>query len=388
MTTMNKDEKKKLINRTINKYVKSTKRQVNIGFVNVNELTFLKTPFSTFNNMMGGGFPRGKFGVFAGPERTAKSTFLLQCIAFNQAEDPNFVALWTDAEDSLEISWCEALGVDLDRLVIQRAPEDHDLQSMEELLEEGLTLVKTQAIDFWVIDSIGALTPSAELKKEIIEGKMLDLQRKFGEFFRKAINYISPKKNDGQENSQFLGCATVFIGQVYTVPDAHVKFEEVRGGNAVKHWAYWRIRTRRGAKKAYIGEDVDYTVPGIEITKKVQSGWAQYLKLDKTKMNDQEAREIVLHFKYGRGLDAAHCAISSMIANDIFEKGGAWFNHELLPGGKICGKDALFELLTQDKELRNKFVHLLDNKLNNTDIINDNNSDTESVSSNGETERE
>lgn len=378
---MDKKAKKKLLEATIAKYEKKTKRKVNIGFGNVTSITYVPSPFITFNEMMGGGFPRGQFGVFAGPEKTGKSTKLLQTIAYNQKLDPDFTALWTDTEDQLDENWCRTLGVDLERMVIQKAPEEYELQSMEEILEEALALIKSQAIDFWVVDSIGGLTPSAEIKKELAEGKMLDLQRKFGEFFRKAINIISPKENEGQKNSKFLGCPVVFIGQVYNVPTSTgVPFYEVRGGNAVKHWAFWRIMTRRGSKDNYLGDISNYNIPGIEKAKKLQSGWAQHLKLEKSKMNDKESKEIVLQFDYGTGLNIEHCTISAILAHDIIPRGGAWYNHELLPDGKIQGKENLFALLTKDEELREKFITILNNKIYN--IEDDNNSNTESITSN------
>ena len=379
---MNKDEKKRILNQAIRTYEKKTKRKTNIGFGNIEEISYLPTPFITFNEMMNGGIPRGQFGVFAGPERTAKSTFLLQVIAYNQKLDENFVALWTDTEDSLDIAWCETLGVDLDRLIVQKAPEEYELQSMEEILEEALTLVKSQAINFWVIDSIGGLTPSAELKKELVEGKMLDLQRKFGEFFRKAINIISPKKNEDNDNEPFIGCPAVFIGQVYTNPNAHVAFHEVRGGNAVKHWAFWRIMTRRGAKDAFMGPSSTYVVPGLEKTKNIETGWAQYLKLEKTKMNDQELREIVLQFNLGSGLDARQCNISTILAKGIIERKGAWYTHEYLPEGRVQGKEALFQLLTSDDELREKFINLINNNPTNIGELDDKNRNPESASTN------
>jgi len=358
---MDIEQKKNVIAKALEKYSASHKRDVNIGFGNIAPVTYLKTPFITLNKMMNGGIPNGKFGVIGGPERVAKTTLLLQIIAYNQAINEEFVALWTDTEDALDIDWCIKLGVDIERLIVQNRPEHEEHQHMEELLEEGLAIVKTKAVNMWVIDSIGGLIPKSELDKHMEDSTMLDLQRKFGVFFRKAIKLISPT-NDG-----WLGCPTIFIGQIYDVPStSKFKITAIRGGNAVKHWAYWRLMARRAAQDSFTGGFIKYTPPGSAKAKTILSGWPQVLTLEKSKMNDQELREVILEFKYGRGLDAIHCNICALIANEVLELGGGgWYKHELLPDGKVRGKEAIFELLTKDNELRTKLVEELDTKIYN-----------------------
>jgi len=379
MQLMNKEQKKKVIEKALKEYTKNSKRKVNIGFGKIPEVEYLPTPFTTLNTLMNGGPPKGKFGVVAGPERVGKTTLILQIIAYNQAIDSNFVALWTDAENVLDKAWCIKLGVDLERLIIQRYPDAEDFQHMEEILEEGLSIIRTHAVNMWVIDSLGALVPKAEIDKTLEENTMLVLQRKLGEFFRKANNIITP-------TDDWDGCSCVFIGQVYSVPTTTgVGIEEVRGGNAVKHWAYWRLRVRRAAKDNFVGDIVNYTMPGQGKTTKKLSGWPQVIKLEKTKMNDRELEEIMLQFKYGRGLDAVHCSISALLANEVIIQRGAYYYDNLFPEGKIHGKEALFIYLTEHEEIRNNLVNKLDNKLLNFEENTYENGNTEGLRPDTET---
>lgn len=174
---------------------------------------FLDTPFATINNLIGG-IPNGRFSTIAGPEHTGKGVFCLQLIAYQQSIDPEFIAFWTDAENAFDENWARTLGVDLDRLIIQKYTEETN--TMEKILDQALMLIKeSKAINLWVIDSIGALVPKSDIydnkgnDKSLEATNMLHLQRKLGEFYRKANIYISPDKKSG-----FKGCATILIGQM------------------------------------------------------------------------------------------------------------------------------------------------------------------------------
>ncbi len=354
----NIDEKKKALKSILTKLEKSSKRELNIGFGEVDEYKFITTPFPTVNTLLGGGMPRGKFGVIAGPSMTAKSALMAQTIAYNQQQDPDFIALWTDAEESLDEEWLETLGVDLDRLIVHRYDDSKEFAFAEELLEQGLTLMEAQAIDMWVIDSIGALSPKAEVMKTLEENQMLDIQRKLGVFFRRGISAIAPKKS-----TNWNGTACALIGQVYTVPSANVRLEEVRGGNSVKHWAHWRLKTRRGNRDEGPGS-AKITLPDGEI-RDVPKGWAQHVKLDKTKQNDKEGQEVILQFIHGRGLDSEMCAITSLFAHEIFERGGGgWYSHESFPeDGRIRGKDNVVQFLKDNPEKTKQLIEKLDYQL-------------------------
>ena len=209
------------------------KDSLHLDFGLINPVKFIETPFVTLNRLIGGGIPRGKFTTIAGPERTAKGTLLLQTIGHKMQQDPDFTVLWTDAEDALDEDWCIKHGIDLERFVVQKYSADAPY--FEKLLDDGLKLIETGGIDMWVIDSVAALMPKAEEGKDIEENTMLDLQRKLPVFFRKATRIIS-----------LANTSCVLIGQIYNVPNAQYVQQEVKGGNALKHFAHLRLLTRRG----------------------------------------------------------------------------------------------------------------------------------------------
>jgi recombination protein RecA len=338
-------EKKAKLDKILKKLT-SKDEGVSIDYGNIRDQEFMATPFSTVNELLGGGFPKGKYSVIAGPSQTGKGALLLQCIAYQQSLDPNFVALWTDAEDALDKLWCKRLGVDLNRLIVQRPSEVTEFAHMERLLEDGLTIAKSGTIDAWIIDSLGALIPKAELDKDIVEGTMNDMQRKLGVFFRKSISTIGSKK-----------VVCVLIGQVYTDTSSPAGLEAVRGGNAAKHWAHIRLKTRRGRKDLF-NETADVVMADGN-TKKISLGWPQVLKLDKTRVNPYESREVILKFYYGRGFDSVDCAIGALIGNDVFERRGGWYYHESLPDGKLQGKDKLV-LFLKDEQNKDLLASLVD----------------------------
>jgi recombination protein RecA len=353
---MDIEEKKRQLNNLLNKMKKlKSNTGMRVGFGEIDPIEFYDTPFPTLNNLTGGGIPKGKFTVIAGPHMTGKTTLMQQWIAHQMNSDPDFVCLWTDAENSLDVDWCKQLGIDADRLIVQKYSDDPEYRNMETILEQGYNLIETGSINVWVIDSIGALIPKSEIDKELVEGKMLDLQRKMGEFFRKASASISINK-----------VACVLVGQVYDVPTTSgVGLQEVRGGNSVKHFAHVRLKARRGRRDLGPGEH-ELVMPSGE-KKKIAKGWAQVLKLDKTKINDKEAQEIILHFIYGRGFDSVAASISAVMAT-LINRSGAWYTHDCFPEhntGKraIHGRDNVVQFLEKNPDILKKLTDQLDDEL-------------------------
>lgn len=356
-TELSLKQKQAKIKQALAKLGKSKENSgMRVGFGEVDELSFSETPFVTLNTLIGGGFPKGKFTVIAGPSMSGKTTLLQQWVAHQQKLDPNWVCLWTDAEESLDLTWCETLGIDTERLLVQKYSTEFSEGHMEGLLQQGADVIATGAVDAWVIDSIGALTPSSEVKKELVESQMLDLQRNMGKFFRKVIPSVALHK-----------VACIILGHIYTVPTAHGGLEEVKGGNAVKHWAYVRLKTRRG-KKDLAPETIEVIMPD-GTRKKINTGWPQVLKLDKTKTNANENQEVVLKFVYGRGFDSVDCAISALFAHDVMERKGSWYLHEKFPEHeasgecKINGKENVIDFLKGHPALLSVIISQLDAQL-------------------------
>lgn len=308
-------EEKKPDAKRILKKLREKYPTINMGRADevLHKLEPIKTPFPTLNVLIAGGFPRGHFTTLAGPERTGKGTLVLQTIAYQQAQNEDFLALYTDAENGLGEDWLEALGVDRSRLLVQKYGDD-GARSMEALLDAGIEICTELKIDMWIIDSIAALLPKTELQT-LEKGKMLDLQRKMGEFYRKS-NVLLPKKT-----------AVILIGQVYTVPTANVALEEVRGGNAVKHWAHLRIKTRRMARTEAPEEARDVVCPDGK-KRRIMPGWACQIKVEKTRVNEKEGWAIKLPFFLGRGFSSSHAILSAALGRGLITRSGPFYNYK------------------------------------------------------------
>ena len=305
------------------------------------EFEILETPFVSLNKIVKG-FPRGRFTTVAGPEHVGKGALLAQVIAHHQQQDPEFIALWTDAETSLDTAWLARLGVDLDRLIVQTYTRETN--TMEKLLQQTLDMIEAGIeFDMWVVDSIGALLPQGDAKKDLEGTNMLNLQRKLGEFYRKANVVIKP-------SGSYKGTAVILVGQVYTVPDAKISLQEVKGGNAVKHWAHVRITMRRGPKSDW-PEKVDLIGPD-GVKRKYYPGWAGIIKLENTRQTEHEGKQVVLNFLLGSGFDSVDSVIHAAFGLGLIERRGPNYMHSSFPDGKLKGKDAVFEFLRTNDEAR------------------------------------
>lgn len=352
---MDNKEKKKKLRAALKKIEKATGDIFIKTGTECEPVKFLATPFDTLNTLIGGGFPIGKFTTIAGPERTGKGTLIVQTLGYQQTIDPDFTCLWTDAEDAIDLGWMSLHGVDLERLYVQKYT--NDTPNFEKLLDNGIELIRTGAINLWVIDSVAALLPKAEEKKDINEESMLDLQRKLPLFFRKASRLINE-----------FGVTTILVGQIYNVPNATYVQEIVKGGNALKHWAHLRLKTRRGNQKE--GPDaIKLMSPDGEI-RSVRPGWAQHIKNDKTRINEKEGQEIILQFVYGRGLDSVAASITALLASGEIERRGGYYYHELFPDGMLQGKDAMVEFLKENDAIRKELTIRMDKEFiqNNPEI--------------------
>lgn len=267
--------------------------------------------------------------------------------------------MWSDFENAFDPDWAEKLGVDLDRVIVQKYTEEN--RTMEDSLDTALVIIhKTRAIDMWVIDSIGALLPKGDIltskdKEKPLEGeKMLHLQKKLGEFFRKANVLIAPTEAT-EKKEGYPGCAVVCIGQIYSVPsDVAAGLEEVRGGNAFKHWAHLRLMLRRGPRSDW-PEPIDMI--GLDGKKrKIFPGWAGRIKVDKTRINGNENQELLLTFMLGRGFDSKNAIMSAAFGLGAFERNGPMYSCDLLPDGKMKGKENLIQYFMNNEEAFNKLV--------------------------------
>lgn len=348
------DNKKNQINKLISKINKKYDADTLVLGTNLQNHETIPTPFASVN-ALARGIPRGRFTTIAGPEHTGKGAFCVQTIAHNQQLDPNFTVMWSDLENSFDKDWAEHLGLDLDRIIFHNYTKS--VNTMEKMFDIALDYLKNELIDMWVIDSIGAMIPKGDVlsgkeEKSLEDNNMLNLQRKLGEFYRKCNVIIDRNPKTG-----YKGCAVVLIGQVYTVPSANVALEEVKGGNAVKHWAHLRLKFRRSPKKDW-PSPIKVTGLDGQIRSK-HPGWACCMKVDKTRLNAAESQEVILPFYFGRGFDSVLSTITAAMGLDIITRKGAYYECSLFPE-KIQGKEDVVKFFTSDSNLLAELGKLVD----------------------------
>lgn len=318
---------------------------------------FVATPFPSFNNMTGGGYPIGRYTVIAGPAQVAKTTMVLQTIAHQQSINPDFVAVYVDAEHALDLEWTKKLGVDTEKLIVldyRNEKKSEELQvsdlnsnedafTMEWYTQKIRDIVALDIADMVVVDSIGALLPKQEKGKDMDEETMMVLPKKMNQFFRTNTPLLAKSKT-----------AFIWIGHVYTVPSATVSFDRVKGGNGIAYWASLRLIQRRGSKSDALPMANVMCADGQ--VRQRPTGWPCRIKMEKSKVNDKEDQEIVIPFLYGRGLDSTRTTILSSLAFGLASQKGAWITSEFIldengsPGSKVQGKDALVDYFISHPE--------------------------------------
>jgi recombination protein RecA len=174
-----------------------------------------------------GGFPRGRITEIYGPEASGKTTIALHCIA--EAQKAGGTAAFIDAEHALDPSRAESIGVDLDNLYISQP------DSGEQALEIVETLIRSNAIDIIVIDSVAALVPRAELEGEMGDSVMGVQARLMSQALRKITGAISKSK----AVVIFTNQLRMKIGVMFGNP------ETTTGGMALKFYSSIRIDTRK-----------------------------------------------------------------------------------------------------------------------------------------------
>jgi len=175
----------------------------------------------------GCGIPRGRIVEFFGPESSGKTSLALHVIA--QAQKAGGVAAFIDAEHALDTTWAKRLGVDVSGLLVSQP------DTGEQALDIAEMLVKSNAVDVIVIDSVAALTPAAELQGEMGQSHVGLQARLMSQAMRKLTGVISKTKTI----LIFINQIRMKIGVMFGNP------ETTTGGNALKFYCSVRIDVRR-----------------------------------------------------------------------------------------------------------------------------------------------
>ena len=175
----------------------------------------------------GSGIPRGRVAEFFGPESSGKTTLALHVIA--SAQRAGGVAAFIDAEHALDTTWAKKLGVDVSSLLVSRP------DTGEQALDIAEMLVKSNAVDIIVVDSVAALVPAAELQGEMGQSHVGLQARLMSQALRKLTGIINKSKT----SLIFINQIRMKIGVMFGNP------ETTTGGNALKFYSSVRADVRR-----------------------------------------------------------------------------------------------------------------------------------------------
>lgn len=276
-----------------------------------------------------GGLPRGRVIEIFGSEGSGKTTIALHAIA--EVQRQGGIAVFIDAEHSLNPRYAQALGVDADNLLISQP------DTGEQALEIADTLVRSGAVDIIVIDSVAALVPQAEL-----EGDMGDVHvglqaRLMSQALRKLTGSVSKTNTCLVFINQLREKVGVLWGNPETTP----------GGRALKFYASVRIEVRRSETLRHGNEIV-----GIRV----------HAKVVKNKLSPP-FREATFDLLYGRGISRVGEVLDMAVSLQIIEKSGSWyfFNGERLGQGR----DSARAFLEQNPDLLAQIESRIKDQLKN-----------------------
>jgi recombination protein RecA len=240
-----------------------------------------------------GGIPRGRVSEIYGPESSGKTTLTLHVIA--QAQKAGGVAAFIDAEHALDPIYAQKLGVNLDELLVSQP------DTGEEALEIVESLVRSNAVDIIVVDSVAALVPKAEIEGEMGDSHMGLQARLMSQALRKLTGIIS-KSNTAVV---FINQIRMKIGVMFGSP------ETTTGGNALKFYASMRLDIRR-VETLKNGEDA--------IGNRVR------VKVVKNKCAPP-FRQAEFDVMYDKGISRMGGILDLGAQLDIIKKAGTWYSY-------------------------------------------------------------
>ncbi|MGH7243862.1 MAG: recombinase RecA [Phycisphaerales bacterium] len=274
----------------------------------------------------GKGIPRGRIVEVFGPESSGKTTLALTIAA--HAQKDGGVAAFIDAEHALDPSWARRIGVNIDDLLVSQP------DSGEQALEICELLVRSNAVDLIVIDSVAALIPKAEIEGEMGDATMGLQARLMSQAMRKLTGVIARSN-----------CTVVFINQIRE--KIGVMFgspETTTGGRALKFYASVRIDVRRtGAIK-----EGDVTVGSRTRARVVKNKVAPPF------------RDAEFDIMYTEGISLAGDLLDMAVDSKVINKAGAWFSYgEVRMGqGREQARAMLKENAEMFKEVRTKVLDI------------------------------
>ena len=265
-----------------------------------------------------GGLPRGRIVEIYGPESSGKTTLALHAIA--EAQRVGGTAAFVDAEHALDPVYAKKLGVNIDELIVSQP------DTGEQALEIVDTLVRSNAVDVLVIDSVAALVPRAEIEGEMGDSHVGLQARLMSQALRKLTGSISRSQ-----------CLVIFINQVrMKIGVMYGNPETTTGGNALKFYASVRLDIRRTGQI----KDRDDIV-----------GSATRVKVVKNKVAPP-FKQVEFDIMYGEGISKIGEVLDLGVKAGLVEKSGSWFSYDSIRIGQ--GRENAKQYLKENPETCDK----------------------------------
>ncbi|MBK9099587.1 MAG: recombinase RecA [bacterium] len=327
--TADKEQKLKIIDDAISSIEKTYGKGsiMKLGDGIVQEIEAIPTGALSLDYALGiGGIPRGRVTEIYGPESSGKTTLCLHVIA--EAQKTGGLAAFIDAEHALDVNYAKKLGVDTANLLISQPDFG------EQALEITDTLVRSNALDVIVVDSVAALVPRSEIEGEMGDATMAVQARLMSQALRKLTAAIAKSKT----SVIFVNQLRSKIGVMFGNP------ETTTGGNALKFYASVRIDIRRiNAIKE--GEDV--------------VGNRTKVKIVKSKVAPP-FKQVEFDILYNEGISKTGDLIDLGVDQGIIKKSGAWFTYG---EDRFQGREGFRQKLLEMADLRNSLDKEIRTKL-------------------------
>jgi len=271
-----------------------------------------------------GGVPRGRVVEIFGPESSGKTTLALHIIA--EAQKNNGIAAFIDAEHALDPNYAKNIGVNVEELIISQP------DTGEQALEIVESLVRSNAIDVVVIDSVAALVPKAEIEGDMGDSFMGLQARLMSQALRKLTGVISKSRTTTVFVNQIRQKIGIFFGNPETTP----------GGRALKFYSTIRMDIRR---KSTIKKDND------------DIGIVARVKVVKNKMAPP-FKEAIFDIIFGKGISKLGDIIDLGVKYNIIKKSGVWLSYNDLKFGQGRENSKVYLYKHPDicEEIKNKIL--------------------------------
>ena len=262
-----------------------------------------------------GGFPKGRIIEIYGPESSGKTTFALQAIA--EVQKSGGRAAFIDAEHALDPVYSKNLGVNIDELLLSQP------DTGEQALEICEALVRSEAVNIIVIDSVAALVPQAEIEGEMGDSHIGLQARLMSQALRKLSGTINKTKTTAIFINQLREKVGVMFGNPETTP----------GGRALKFYSTIRLDIRR-AEQIKNGENIIGNKTNIKVVKNKVAPPFKTATVD---------------IMYGEGISKQGEIIDLASSINVLDKSGAWYSYN---GEKVGqGKENVKEWLKKNPEI-------------------------------------